>query len=232
MGVRNETSADAIRARDAALAAEQERPAQPRPAPKAEHVDRFQQLMQQARGEEDRGRLKDFAHPASAGEDARAEARAAENAVSAIGDGHARDSAEHEKSSGLSHETLEQADAMAFLNAQMGLRGEAVAVPQQAPAPSANAQAMFDLVERHVRQMAVGGGGEAGGDGQVLLRMADSTLPGTDLLLTRTEAGWSLRADSRSRESYDAIREAGPELARRFAERNLGTLVVDPHFNG
>src|SRR3546814_5702568 len=64
------------------------------------------------------------------------------------------------------------------------------------------------------------------------LRMADATLPGTDLLLSRTPEGWVLRADVRSRSSFDAIREAAPELARRFAERNLGTLSIDPHFHG
>src|SRR3546814_14098982 len=70
------------------------------------------------------------------------------------------------------------------------------------------------------------------GDGRVLLRMADATLPGTDLLLSRTSEGWVLRADVRSRSSFDAIREAAPALARRFAERNLGTLSTDPHFHG
>jgi hypothetical protein len=36
----------------------------------------------------------------------------------------------------------------------------------------------------------------------------------------------------RSRDSYDAIREAAPELARRFAERNLGVLEIDSQFHG
>ena len=76
--------------------------------------------------------------------------------------------------------------------------------------------------------------GAAGGagDGHILLRMADATLPGTDLLLSRTAEGWVLRADVRSRDSYDAIRRAAPALARRFAERDLGTLSVEPHYHG
>ena len=79
-----------------------------------------------------------------------------------------------------------------------------------------------------MRQLAVGGGTAANaGDGQVLLRMSDASLPGTDLLLSRTETGWLLRADTRSRGSYDAIREAGPELARRFESRQLGSLELD-----
>ncbi len=83
-----------------------------------------------------------------------------------------------------------------------------------------------------MRQLAVDDRAARDSDGQVLLRMADATLPGTDLLLSRTADGWALRADVRSRSSYDAIREAAPELAKRFAERNLGTLSIEPHFHG
>src|SRR3546814_17544815 len=68
--------------------------------------------------------------------------------------------------------------------------------------------------------------------GRVLLRMAYATLPGTDLLLSRTPEGWVLPADVRSRSSFDAIREAAPTLARRFAERNPGTLRTDPPLHG
>lgn len=235
MGVRNETNGDAIRARDAALAADHAREPQPRAPANIEQVDRFQQLMQQAQGRggsEEKGRLQQALAEASQQGDARADARASEDAVAAIGSDPQRDTAADRQDTGLSHQTLEQSDAMAFLQAQMGLRGDGMVAPQQAPAaPAANAQAMADLVERHVRQMAVGGA-DGGGDGQVLLRMSDATLPGTDLMLTRTADGWSLRADSRSRDSYDAIREAAPELAKRFAERNLGTLEVDTHYNG
>ena len=92
---------------------------------------------------------------------------------------------------------------------------------------------MAELIERHVRRFAAGGSATgADGDGRVLLRMSDDTLPGTDLLLSREGSGWVLRADVRSRDSYDAIREAAPGLAKRFAERNLGELRVEPHFHG
>ena len=131
---------------------------------------------------------------------------------------------------GLSASSLPPADASALLQAQMALRDGAA--PTQAPPPAANPQAFVDLIERHVRQLAVGDAVARDGDGQVLLRMADATLPGTDLLLTRNGDGWTLRADVRSRSSFDAIREAAPELAKRFAERNLGTLEIDPHFHG
>ncbi|QWP77870.1 hypothetical protein J5226_05550 [Lysobacter sp. K5869] len=114
--------------------------------------------------------------------------------------------------------------------AQQAMRAEQAA-PMQAPAPTSNAAAFAELIERHVRQLAVSSGGADGENGQVLLRLSDQTLPGTDLLLSKTADGWQLRADSRSRSSYDAIREAGPELMRRFAARNLGQLSIDPHFH-
>ena len=115
------------------------------------------------------------------------------------------------------------AELLAMMQAQSALRdGAHMAQAPAAPAP-ANPAAFAELVERHVRQLAVGGNDVDERDGQVLLRMADATLPGT---------GWMLRADVRSRDSYDAIREAAPELARRFAERNLGVLEIDSQFHG
>ena len=100
------------------------------------------------------------------------------------------------------------------------------------PAPMASSRSLADMLERHVRQLAVDAATATDGEGRVLLRMADATLPGTDLMLSKTADGWLLRADVRSRGSYDAIREAGPQLAQRFAEQNLGKLEIDPHFNG
>src|SRR3546814_7306365 len=98
-------------------------------------------------------------------------------------------------------------------------------LPQATTPTPLNPNAFADMVERHLKQMATDRGAAAdAGDGRVLLRMADATLPGTDLLLSRTSEGWVLRADVRSRSSFDAIRDAAPALARRFAERNLGTL--------
>jgi len=123
------------------------------------------------------------------------------------------------------------AEVLAMMQAQSALRDGAAMAPT-APPPS-NPAAFAELLERHVRQLAVGGGTAADrDDGQVLLRLADATLPGTDLMLSRTADGWLLRGDVRSRDSYDAIREAAPELARRFEERNLGSLEIDPQFHG
>lgn len=123
------------------------------------------------------------------------------------------------------------AEVLAMMQAQSALR-DGAHMAQAVPAPPANPAAFAELVERHVRQLAVGGNAADERDGQVLLRMADATLPGTDLMLSKTADGWMLRADVRSRDSYDAIREAAPELARRFAERNLGILEIDSQFHG
>ena len=123
-------------------------------------------------------------------------------------------------------------DPALLWQAQHALRG-AEAMPAATPAPTGASTAVAELIERHVRRLAAGGSATgADGDGRVLLRMSDDTLPGTDLLLSREGSGWVLRADVRSRDSYDAIRDAAPGLARRFAERNLGELRVESHFHG
>ncbi len=223
---------DAARIREQAdrLPGEQRLPANP------ESVDQFRAVMDQARdGEYGRQGLQAEAH-------AQARAAEAKNAGQAASDGAARakvmsDSVQESarrrgEDLGTSASSLQSGDASALFQAQLAMReGAQQPVPAQAPPPAANPQALAELIERHVRQLAVGEAAGRDGEGQVLLRMADATLPGTDLLLSRTSDGWTLRADVRSRSSFDAIREAAPELARRFAERNLGTLSIDPHFH-
>lgn len=130
---------------------------------------------------------------------------------------------------GASSGSQTPADASAMWQAQMALRD---GTPAPAAPPPVNPQAFADLIQRHVQQLAASDGALKDSDGQVLLRMADATLPGTDLLLSRTADGWLLRADVRSRDSYDAIRQAAPELTKRFAASNLGVLSIDPHFHG
>jgi hypothetical protein len=137
----------------------------------------------------------------------------------------------HRKGGGrdASSQSDSSTDVASLWQAQMALRGDA-GPPPTAPTP-VNTQVFAELIQRHVRQMAASDSADKHSDGQVLLRMSDSTLPGTDLLLSKTATGWVLRADSRSRDSYDAIRRAAPELAKRFADSELGELVVDPHFH-
>ncbi len=112
------------------------------------------------------------------------------------------------------------------------LAAQAQSMPASAPPPPANPATLARMLERHVRQFAVSEGGTLNGDGQVLLRLDESTLPGTDLMLSRTADGWVLQADVRSAESFDAIREAAGQLGERFAQRGLGSLVVEPRYHG
>lgn len=106
--------------------------------------------------------------------------------------------------------------------------------PQQAAAASANlAPALAELVQKHVRQMLVSDprGGRGGRSREVLLRMQNDVLPGTDLWLTQTENGWQLRADVRSRDAYDTLLANQEELVQRFAEGSLGKLTIEPVFH-
>lgn len=109
---------------------------------------------------------------------------------------------------------------------------QAPALATHAPPAAANPAALAQMLERHVRQLAVSEGGALHGEGQVLLRLDESTLPGTDLMLTRTTDGWLLQAEVRSADSFDAIRQAAGQLGERFAERGLGNLVVEPRYHG
>ncbi len=210
-----------------------------RETPARESVDRFRSLMQQTRSEPGGPQ-----HPGSEG-GADALSAAGESDESLLADRAGQHEAlksrqsvddvvdartlrqQHEPGTSSSH--LPSAESAAMLQAQMALRdGHHVPAPA---APPGDPGQLMEMMERHVRQLAVHDAHHAG-DGQVLLRMHDATLPGTDLLLSRDGDGWVLRADSRSRDSFDAIREAGPQLTKRFAERNLGTLTIDPHFHG
>lgn len=100
-------------------------------------------------------------------------------------------------------------------------------VPAQAAASHLTPAAFSELIERHVRQLYASDSA-ARGDGKVMLRLSDATLPGTDLMLERTTDGWRLRADVTSRASYEAIQDFAPALVERFSSRNLGTLEIDP----
>src|SRR3546814_14305914 len=88
-------------------------------------------------------------------------------------------------------------DPAALYQAQMAMRD---GLPQATTPTPLNPNAFADMVERHLKQMATDRGAAAdAGDGRVLLRMADATLPGPDLLLSRTSAGWVLRASAEAR---------------------------------
>lgn len=207
--------------------------------PPRERVDQFRSMMQQARGDmpglegesalaggalKGEGEVQEGVLAEEAGQ--HEAVRTQQSLIETVDARTFRQ--QHENGFGSQH--AQGMESAAMLQAQMALRdGTSAAAPAAA---ASNAGQLFDMMEKHVRQMAVHDARDPGGDGQVLLRMSDATLPGTDLLLSKSADGWVLRADSRSRESFDAIREAGPQLARRFAEQNLGTLTIDPHYHG
>ncbi len=232
------TSSLSNRPADASRPVEGERHAErPREAPPKEEVDRFRQLMQHGRQEgrggserlphEQRTDLSSAGRHASTAAAQRADEQAALRGLE--GRGQHEGGTDHH---GMGTNSIEGADLLAMMQAQAALRDGTGPAPPAAPPPMASGRALADMLERHVRQFAVDGAAAGNRDGQVLLRMSDATLPGTDLLLSRTAEGWRLRAEVRSRDSYDAIREAAPALARRFAEHNLGALEIDPHFDG
>jgi hypothetical protein len=218
---------------------------QRREIPNAETVDRFRAAMQKQVDPRQAPTAREVPQPQQPGQretKAGNQARLAEQAAgredqgalqqSAAGSVKERVSRKEESghqssSSGSDGSTLDMAS---MWQAQMALRNDAPAMPAT-PVP-VNTQAFAELIQRHVRQMAASDSALKDSDGQVLLRMSDATLPGTDLLLSRTTEGWRLRSDSRSRSSHDAICRAAPELAKRFADNDLGVLEIDPHFNG
>ncbi|HJR73204.1 MAG TPA: hypothetical protein VJ806_06155 [Luteimonas sp.] len=225
----SDSTHDAQRAREAA-----QKPAvEPKQPPSPETVDQFRAVMRQAREGESQQSLQAQTRQQARAADARTAVQTASDyAVHAKGlaDNVEDNSRRRGDELGTSSSSQHSADAASMFQAQLAMR-EGAAQPQVA-APAPSPQGLAELIEKHVRQLAVDDSAARDSDGQVLLRMADATLPGTDLLLSRTADGWALRADVRSRASYDAIREAAPELAKRFAERNLGTLSIDPHFHG
>ncbi len=127
----------------------------------------------------------------------------------------------------MSAEPLPPAEVAAIWQAQ-NLAHQASGTTSALPAPPVNSTAFAELLERHVRQLAVSEGSAASDDGQVLLRMADTTLAGTDLLLSRTSDGWLLRADVRSRDSFDAIQQAGSQLSERPPSHRVRSAAPHP----
>ncbi len=106
--------------------------------------------------------------------------------------------------------------------------------PQQMAATAGLvAPALAELIQKHVKQMLVS---DTRGSGprsrELLLRMDSDVLPGTDLWLTRTDSGWRMRADVRSRDAYDTLLANQDDLIQRFADSALGELSIDPVFHG
>lgn len=200
---------------------------------KTEQVDRFRALLQAKSSREEthvlrKGTLKDGdlskgnAAPTTAPD--RSDAQTEGAVLRRSGRQDERFSGGQEQEA----DVLKPAELAALYQAQLVMREVHVPPPNAAPVAHANPQKLADLLERHVRQLAVGSGGAAS-DKEILLRLTDSTLPGTDLMLTKTASGWKLNGQIRSLDSYLALQDAGPRLAERFAERSLGVLEIEWH---
>lgn len=97
---------------------------------------------------------------------------------------------------------------------------------------TASTTAVIDLIEKHVRQLLISEGGlNYRPTSKILLRLSRNTLAATELLLSRTDGGWRLHANARSADALHAIEEFAPELAKRFADRSLGTIEVEPELH-
>jgi hypothetical protein len=105
--------------------------------------------------------------------------------------------------------------------------------PQQMAATAGMvAPALAELIQKHVKQMLVTDTRGGARSRELLLRMESDVLPGTDLWLTRTDKGWSMRADVRSRDAYDTLLANQDDLIQRFADSALGELSIEPVFHG
>lgn len=101
------------------------------------------------------------------------------------------------------------------------------------PAPvTTSTTAVIDLIEKHVRQLLISEGGLSyRPTSKILLRLNRNTLAATELLLSRTDSGWRLHANARSADALHVIEEFTPELAKRFADRSLGKIEVEPELH-
>lgn len=121
-------------------------------------------------------------------------------------------------------------EAAALLNTHrlvLDLPAATTAMPMQSAG-------LGNLIEKHLRQLLVSESARTGEgrEARVMLRLSDATLPGTDLMLTRGEAGWELRAEVASTTARDALHECAPDLIERFAAGGLGKLSIETVLRG
>lgn len=240
MSIERSQSAETRQA-DRAREANKDKPRE-KEAPPREQVDRFQSALHN-KGLPGKGELKDPRQEMKESKGLAEHARGEGSSGQATTDNSQRVGGVDQRDSGGHHshqqdksgfELKQTAESVAMLQVHQAIHINNMAMPisnQQAGA--FNTQAFSEMVEKHVRQLAISKDIKAGDDGKILLRMNDSTLPGTDLLLSRSPEGrWTLQADTTSRDSYQAINRAVPSLARRFSEAGLGEINIDAQFSG
>ncbi len=106
------------------------------------------------------------------------------------------------------------------------------AQPGAAVQPSASAGGdpshFVDLMARHVQNMLVSEPrtGSVQQEQQLLMRLTDQVLPNTQVMLTRSARGWTLKAESSGEEELNVIRQSTDSLVERFQQAGLGALEV------
>lgn len=218
-----------------------DKPAEKDP-PRRDQSDRFDKLMernadkaalQQGRGQE--GKSEGMARADQAGDLAAHQRATGDDGqhVAALRDqaGRQQHGGQQDHQGDAGKQTQMTGEMAGLLHAHQVVQ-QATSNPAAASQAAAfNPQAFSEMVEKHVKQLAISQ--DNARDGQVLLRMDDRTLPATNLLLSRNaQGGWTLKADTTSRESYNAISRAIPSLSRRFAQAGLGQIEVDSEFTG
>jgi hypothetical protein len=100
----------------------------------------------------------------------------------------------------------------------------------QASAQSGTSKAndVMALLRKHVRQLAMSSDArETGASGKAWLRLNDSLLPGTDVLLERDANGWRLQARTDSSDSFSLMQACTEQLQAHFDEAGLGRVVLN-----
>ncbi|WP_266167802.1 type III secretion HpaP family protein [Dyella subtropica] len=103
-------------------------------------------------------------------------------------------------------------------------------VEQPGASRAAMAPALAELIERHVKQLLVpdASSRSSAQSHEIMITLKDGLLPGTELWLSRTSTGWTLRADTRSSTAYRSLLDGAPQLIERFAQSRLGVLEIVP----
>jgi hypothetical protein len=93
---------------------------------------------------------------------------------------------------------------------------------------TSKANDVIALLRKHVRQFAMSSDArESGASGQAWLRLNDSLLPGTDILLQRDTNGWRLQARTDSSDSLQLMQACADQLQMQFDEAGLGRIAFN-----
>jgi hypothetical protein len=98
--------------------------------------------------------------------------------------------------------------------------------PQVAAAAAAPDLTFAELVEKHVRRALATERASSASSGEVRIELTDAVLPGMELSLRRTTAGWQLVASGKNLQSRDTLEEFAPALVARFQRADLGKLEI------